>query len=132
MSKTFFGHSISTGTLYNIGQYAYNQLATFEDRLKALLSAALVAGFDETGMRIMAQGFWLHSCSTDHHTYYEVHAKRGKQAMDDIGILPNFEGVAIHDFWKSYYRYVCEHGLCNAHLLRELIFIKERFAYYYT
>jgi len=125
--EDIFGHSISTGTLYNIGQYAYDQLATFEDRLKALLSAALIAGFDETGMRIMAQGFWLHSCSTDHHAYYEVHAKRGQEAMDDIGILPNFEGVAVHDFWKSYYRYACEHGLCNAHLLRELIFIKERF-----
>jgi transposase len=123
--KDIFGHTMSTGTLYNIRQYAYDQLATFEDRLKALLSLALVAGFDETGMRVMAQGCWLHSCSTDHHAYYEVHAKRGQKAMDDIGILPDFGGVAIHDFWKSYYHYVCEHGLCNAHLLRELTFIKE-------
>jgi transposase len=125
--KDIFGHTISTGTLYNIRQYAYDQLAPFEDRLKALLSLALVAGFDETGMRVMAQRYWLHSCSTDHHAYYEVHAKRGQKAMDDIGILPDFGGVAIHDFWKSYYHYVCEHGLCNAHLLRELTFIKERF-----
>ena len=75
----------------------------------------------------MAKRLWLHSCSTHRHAYYEVHAKRGQEAMDHIGILPHFEGVAVHDFWKSYYRYACDHGLCNAHLLRELTFIKERF-----
>jgi transposase len=102
-------------------------LADFEERLKALLSLAVVAGFDETGIRIIAQRFWLHSCSTAHHAYYAVHTKRGQQAMDAIGILPQFKGVAVHDFWKSYYQYACRHGLCNAHLLRDLIFIKERF-----
>ncbi len=124
--QDIFGHQLSTGTLYNIRQYAFGQLATFEERLKALLTVAVVAGFDETGIRIMAKRLWLHSCSTSQHTYYEPHAKRGQVAMDDIGILPNFEGIAIHDFWKSYYRYGREHGLCNAHLLRELTFVKER------
>ena len=74
------------GTI-NIGQYAYNQLATFEDRLKALLSVALVAGFDETSMRVMAKRLWLHSCSTHRHAYYEVHAKRGQEAMDHMFLL---------------------------------------------
>jgi len=125
--QDLFGHAISTGTLYNIRQLAYDQLSSFEDQLKALLSAALMAGFDETGMRVMTKRLWLHSCSTHQHAYYEVHAKRGQEAMDHIGILPDFAGVAVHDFWKSYYRYACDHGLCNAHLLRELTFIKERF-----
>ena len=125
--KDVFGHSISAGTLYNIRQCAYDKLADFEERLKALLTAAVVAGFDETGIRIVAQRLWLHSCSTDYHAYYEAHAKRGQVAMDDIGILPKFKGIAVHDFWRSYLGYACEHALCNAHLLRDLIFIKERF-----
>lgn len=125
--QDIFGHQLSTGTLYNIRQYAFDQLATFEQRLKALLTLAVVAGFDETGMRIMTQRLWLHSCSTTQHAYYEAHAKRGQEAMDDIGILPNFEGIAIHDFWKSYYHYGRAHGLCNAHLLRDLTFVKERY-----
>ncbi|TVM02564.1 MAG: hypothetical protein CV087_09395 [Candidatus Brocadia sp. WS118] len=125
--QDIFGHQLSTGTLYNIRQHAFEQLATFEERLKALLTIAVVAGFDEAGIRITAQRLWLHSCPTAQHAYYEAHAKRGQVAMDDIGILPNFEGIAIHDFWKSYYHYNCGHGLCNAHLLRELAFIKGRF-----
>ena len=30
-----------------------------------------------------------------------------------MGILPNYDGVIIHDFWKSYYKYLCDHGLCD-------------------
>lgn len=40
--------------------------------------------------------------------------------MDDMGILPGYQGVLCHDHWKPYYRYPCQHALCNAHHLREL------------
>lgn len=122
-----FEHTISQGTLYNIRQYAFSQLEEFELSLEQFLCAATVAGFDETGLRVIARLHWLHSCSTDKSVHYKVHEKRGRIAMDEIDILPNFEGIAVHDFWKSYYQYECEHALCNAHILRELIFIKERF-----
>jgi transposase len=58
-------------------------------------------------------------------TYYFHHKKRGVEAMDEMGILPSFKGRAIHDFWKSYLTYDCDHGLCNAHKLRELVFLYE-------
>ena len=122
-----FQHDLSTGTLSNIQKQAFEQLATFKEQLKALLTLATVAGFDETGFRVLSKCWWLHSCSTEQHAYYEVHEKRGNEAMDAIGILPAFEGIAIHDFWKSYLKYTCTHGLCNAHLIRELTFIKDRF-----
>ena len=122
-----FEHKISQGTLYNIRQYAFEQLEEFELNLEQFLCAATLAGFDETGLRVIASLHWLHSCSTDKSVHYKVHEKRGRKAMDDIDILPNFKGIAVHDFWKSYYLYDCEHALCNAHILRELIFIKERF-----
>ena len=125
--KDFFNHNISTGTLFNFGQSAYQKLSSFQDRLKQLLTYCLVVGFDETGFRVLATRLWLHSYSTEKYAYFEVHAKRGQEAMDDIGILPYFKGTAVHDFWKSYYVYCCKHALCNAHILRDLIFIKERF-----
>ncbi len=122
-----FNHNLSKGTLFNIGKCAYDKLEVFENRLKKLLTYCLVAGFDETGFRVMAKRLWLHSCSTTEHAYYEVHPKRGTLAMNAINILPHFKGVAVHDFWRSYYEYQCKHSLCNAHLLRDLTFIKERF-----
>ncbi|MCP3928899.1 MAG: IS66 family transposase [Bacteroidetes bacterium] len=126
-TKDLFDQEISTGTLYNIRRSAYDRLSTFDEQLKKHLNAASVAGFDETGVRVAGKLHWLHSTSTDGHAYFYVHKKRGSEAMDEIGILPEFSGIAIHDFWKSYFHYSCTHGLCNAHLLRELTFIKDRF-----
>jgi len=122
-----FGHRLSTGTLYNFSKRAYDKLEDFEEQLKMLLCGVLVAGFDETGFRINKVRMWLHSCSTELHAYYTVHKKRGYEAMQAAEVLPYFKGTAVHDFWKPYFKYDCEHSLCNAHMLRELNFISERF-----
>jgi hypothetical protein len=37
----------------------------------------------------------------------------------------SFKGVAVHDGWKPYNVYDCDHALCNAHLQRELTGIEE-------
>ncbi len=66
--------------------------------------------------------------SSDKLTYYQVHPKRGRIAMDAMGILPEFGGKAVHDGWKSYQGYECEHFLCNAHHLRELQYVLEQYA----
>ena len=41
--------------------------------------------------------------------------------------MPSFNGISVHDGWASYFWYECAHGLCNAHHLRELRFIAERY-----
>ena len=65
--------------------------------------------------------------SNDQLTYYYIHEKRGKEAMDDMDILPNYQGYALHDHWMSYYGYFCQHVLCNAHHLRELTVVEEQY-----
>lgn len=76
---------------------------------------------DETGVNIGGRKHWLHTACSDRFTLFMPHAKRGKEAMDAMGVLANYTGTLVHDHWKPYYRYTaCTHALCNAHHLREL------------
>ena len=122
----FFGCPMSEGTLDNIVARSHKLAKEPVEQIKAAIERAPVVHFDETGSRVEGKLWWTHSASTDLATYYDVHRKRGGEAFDSIGILPDFPGKAIHDFWKSYFRYECSHGLCNAHHLRELIFVHEQ------
>ena len=97
-----------------------------EATIRDLATAAPVAGFDETGVRATGSLHWLHTVSTQFLTWYYAHKRRGSVAMDAAGILPEYRGRAVHDFWKSYFNYGCDHALCNAHLLRELTFLWEQ------
>jgi len=83
---------------------------------------------DETGLRVAGKLYWTHVASTEQATCLEVHPKRGQQALDAIGILPQRQGKVVHDGYKSYIQYPdVEHVLCNAHHLRELVFVDEQY-----
>jgi transposase len=83
---------------------------------------------DETGLRVEGKLHWTHVASTEQVTYLEVHPKRGQEALDEIGILPQRKGIIVHDGYKSYTQYAeAEHARCNAHHLRELVFIEEQY-----
>lgn len=125
--REVFGCEMSEGTLYNACAQCYEELEAVEPRLKLAIQQAEVAHFDETGIRVGGKLLWLHVACTEALTYYFIHLKRGQLAMDAMGILPNFRGTSIHDGWSSYAHYTCRHGLCNAHHLRELLFVVERY-----
>ena len=78
-------------------------------------------------MKVEGKRYWLHVASNDKYTCYLSHPKRGSKAMDAMGILLKFKGIAIHDGWKPYNNYECDHALCNAHLQRELTGIEENY-----
>ena len=107
---------------------AVNALDDIEQEIKAALTGSSVVHFDETGFRMKNTLWWLHVACTDSLTVYFIHRKRGKVAMDAMNVLPQLNGIAVHDGLKSYAQYEVDHSLCNAHHLRELIFIAERYA----
>jgi transposase len=82
--------------------------------------------FDETGMRCQKKLHWIHVASSETATFYGIHAKRGREAIDEFDILPKFQGTACHDHWFPDFAYTqVKHSLCNAHHLRELTFVHE-------
>ncbi len=125
--EDIFGVTLSPGTCANVDERLFANLGIFEASLKTYLLATRVLHFDETGMRCEKKLHWVHVASSQLATLYTMHTKRGQEAMDAAGILPAFQGIAIHDHWFPYFAYSqLKHGLCNAHHLRELIFVHEQ------
>lgn len=122
-----FGAPVATGTIANILAQAGGLVAPAVAEITRGLTDADVVCFDETGARAAGRLHWLHSASTSWLSLLTVHPKRGKDAMDDAGVLPGFSGVAVHDGWKPYRGYTnATHGLCNAHHIRELTALVEQ------
>jgi transposase len=94
----------------------------FEPAAKKALAAAAVAHADETSLKVAGGRMWVHSFSTGSWTWLQAHRKRGRDAMDEIGVLPAFRGVLVHDCFAPYdtYGQFEAHQLCIAHALREL------------
>jgi transposase len=126
--EDFYGHRPTEAFVLNANAAVVNQTEPSLATIQQQLTAAEVVGFDESGLRVEGKLNWLHVASTDLLTYYAVHPKRGQEGMKAAEILPQFEGHAVHDHWKSYFTFDnCQHALCNAHHLRELQFVVDQY-----
>ena len=120
--KDLFNLKISEASILNFGKEGYDKLKVFDVACKEALLKSKVMHNDESGGRCAKRLKWFQVASTNLLTHFAFHDKRGSKAMNDIGILSAYKGKSVHDYFKSYFKYTCEHILCNAHLLRELIF----------
>ena len=121
-----YGLTISPGTLVAWVAEARAALQRTADDIARQLKAAHLVHADESGLRVAGKLHWLHIAANETHTWYGVHGKRGLAAIDEHGILANRTGVLVHDCWAPYWRLEDSvHALCNAHLLRELLYVKE-------
>jgi transposase len=121
-------HRLAEATILQAGKGLSQRLEPALAAVKAQLRDAEVLHTDESGLRVNGSLHWLHVAATDRFTHDDVHAKRGKDAMDDAGILPEFTGTMVHDHWKAYFGYAgCTHALCNAHHLRELQYLETQY-----
>ncbi|MEU8804885.1 IS66 family transposase [Spirillospora sp. NPDC048819] len=119
-----FGTPVSAGTVAAMAARAAATLMSdggFTEQVRQKITAAEVAHFDETGLRVAGRLAWVHSASTGRYVLLAVRRKRGREAMDAAGVLPGFGGVAVHDGWAPYDTYTAAtHARGNAHLLRDL------------
>jgi len=126
--EDIFDHRPTEAIILRANATCAENVKPANDAIKELLINAHVVNFDETGLRVGGKLNWLHVASTSNLTYYGVHSKRGKDAMDAMEILSEFEGVAVHDHWRPYFSYTdVTHALCNAHHLRDLTFVHEQY-----
>lgn len=124
--RDVYGLSVSPGTLVSWVGEARVALQGTADLIAAHLRDAALLNADESGLRVAGKLHWLHIAASDKLTWYGVHAKRGLEAIEAHGILPKSLGVLVHDCWAPYWKLDdCIHALCNAHLLRELVYVKE-------
>lgn len=124
--RDLFGCALSPATVERAGRLFSGKLLRSEQRIKAAIRDSRVVGADETGLRVGGSQGWVHVARTDALTHFAYDPRRGLGAMQEVGILPQFRGTLVRDGYLSYTRFeACRHALCNAHLLRDLLFVEE-------
>jgi len=128
--RTLVGMAIAEATILKYVLQLYQALEQWQqDAIEQILTLPALH-VDETSLRVDRRNHWIHVCSAGDITLKFLHPKRGREAIEDIGIIPRYGGVVIHDCWASYLAYdQCDHGLCGSHLLRELTFIVDANGY---
>ena len=92
--------------------------------IRTLITAARVAGFDETTLRAgpAGQKKYVLGAFTEQHSLFFLGA-RTLESFRDFGILPGFAGVVVSDRYVNYFHpgweYVAGHQACLSHLLRD-------------
>lgn len=128
--KAMIGQTLSQASILKYIWTLHKALENWETRAiqQILLEPAINA--DETGFNVKNKNHngkhWIHIYCAKDITLKFLHKSRGKEAINDIGIIPKYSGVVIHDCWESYFSYKNNaDGLCGSHLLRDLLFIEE-------
>ena len=117
----FTGVSVSHKSIENWVKQTASRLRPVMDLVAEMMLTKQVAYCDETGVRIHKVLHWIHTFCDQEYTYLYVDRKRGQEGMKNGGLLPCFSGTVVSDCWGSYWAFPnIQHGLCNAHLLREL------------
>ena len=124
--RDLFDCRISAASIQRAARVSSGKLVNTEQRIKAAIRDSSLIGVDETGLRVAGSGGYIHVARTEELTHYAYDGRRGKAAMDEIGIRPQFTGTLVRDGFSSYQWYEqCRHSLCNVHLLRDLVFVEE-------
>ena len=119
---------LSTGTISSIVSKAAGKVGSALNVIREKLLGSDVTHSDETGFRVDGKTRWAHVLCTDDYTYLRLSNFRGHKGMDEIGLLPMYKGINVHDCWASYWKYdEIIHAICNAHILRELNFVTDNY-----
>lgn len=124
--RELFNCPLSEGTLANIIKQADQKARQTLEPIRQALLESPVAHADETSCRVNRKRYWWHVFSNDQLTIYYLDPSRGVDGIKRAGMIPNYQGILMHDFLAAYRTFTnCVHGFCNAHLQRELTYLAE-------
>lgn len=115
-----FGLRVSTGAVDSIYAETSRRLRGFIAAMVAFMRTLPVLHADETTDRLGTKTCWMHVVSTAMFTLIHASVTRGGDAIDEAGVLRGYRGVVVHDRLAMYWKLNAKHGLCGAHLLRDL------------
>lgn len=121
LMKEFWNLEISEWTLEWFDRDFAKKINPWYDKLKETATKEKLLHTDETWIRVEGGNGRMHSLSNSTMSLFAFHENRWTKAIESMGVLEKYKGILIHDFWASYFAYdQCVHGMCGAHLLREL------------
>ena len=126
LMQDLYGAQLSQASVQSFAQEAAQTLLPTTAAIGKAVQASSVVHADETGIRIAGKLAWLHCAVTDTLSWLAPHPKRGTQAFVALGLLQGVKGVLVHDGLISYKALDCTHSLCNAHHIRELVYVHEQ------
>ena len=118
------GAQVSDGFIHSCLRVAAALAADVVRLIRTLITAAAVAGFDETTLRSgpAGQRKYVHGAFTGEYSSFWL-GTRSLETMREAGILPDFAGVVVSDRYQNYFHQSWEHfagnQACLAHLLRD-------------
>jgi len=118
------GAVVSAGFIHSCLAKAAELAADVVRLIRALITAAPVAGFDETTLRSGPAGDkkYVHGAFTEEYSAFWLGA-RSLDSMEDAGILPDFAGIVVSDRYQNYFnprwKHIAGNQACLAHILRD-------------
>ena len=118
------GAQVSAGFVHSCLARAAGLIADVVRLIRTLITAAHVAGFDETTLRSgpAGQKRYVLAAVTERYSLFFL-GRRTLESFREFGILPQFGGVVVSDRYANYFHSGWEHIAGNqarlAHLLRD-------------
>jgi transposase len=116
--QTYFGLTLSAGELPGMVAEIAALFGPAYARLLDLMRQQAAIHIDETSWRVDGVPHWLWVFVNDVVALYVVSRSRGSKVPQAL-LGPDFDGVAISDFFSAYSPLEVEKAKCWAHLLRD-------------
>ena len=121
-----FKMPLSEGSISNMLEKAAGKAEFVYEAIKAEIGTSKVVGADETGAKVNGQKWWMWVWQNALNTFMKASQNRGSQTVEEVWSAGLPEAVLVSDRWAAQLKTKSRgNQLCLAHLLRDVIYLKE-------